>query len=272
MPYVSEWDVKALFNRSIIYIAPLPQGAPWRCRLGCEHDTLRLLLLRSHAGTQSIDQTGVPAGIVSVPIHIDESTSSIKPSPTRTSQHLQRTTKRTITTKYIYSYLNVFQWFTATNQNFRCQINYATQTTSYWSIYTYIKKKKGIRNRRATGSKAEKSSSTHCSSPFVRNNRETTEGKTGSQLVTHCSSTVVWNSRATRSKTEKKLYYAILKHCRLKQSSNGKQDWKPFEYALLDLDQGVQPFFTGGPSVKILDQQFHNQKNNKTQNTSLCYI
>ena len=35
----SEWDVKALFNRSTIYIAPLPEGAPWRCRLGCEHDT-----------------------------------------------------------------------------------------------------------------------------------------------------------------------------------------------------------------------------------------
>ena len=54
MPFVSEWDVKALFNRSTIYIAPLPEGAPWRCRLGCEHDTLRLLLLRPHAGTQPI--------------------------------------------------------------------------------------------------------------------------------------------------------------------------------------------------------------------------
>ena len=42
------------FNRSTIYIAPLPEGAPWRCRLGCEHDTLRLLLLRPHAGTQPI--------------------------------------------------------------------------------------------------------------------------------------------------------------------------------------------------------------------------
>ena len=41
-------------------------------------------------------------------------------------------------------------------KKFRYQINYATQTTIYWSIYTYIKKTKGIRNRRATGSKAEK--------------------------------------------------------------------------------------------------------------------
>ena len=32
----AEQDVKALFNRSIIYIAPLPEGAPWRYRLGCE--------------------------------------------------------------------------------------------------------------------------------------------------------------------------------------------------------------------------------------------
>ena len=50
--FLSEWsDVKALFNRSTIYISPLPEGAPWRCRLGCEHYTLRLLLLRPHAGT-----------------------------------------------------------------------------------------------------------------------------------------------------------------------------------------------------------------------------
>ena len=41
----SERDVKALFNRSTIYIAPLPEGGAWRCRLGCEHDTLRLLPL-----------------------------------------------------------------------------------------------------------------------------------------------------------------------------------------------------------------------------------
>ena len=48
------------FNRSTIYIAPLPEGAPWRCRLGCEHDTLRLLLLRPHAGTQPIRPTCTP--------------------------------------------------------------------------------------------------------------------------------------------------------------------------------------------------------------------
>ena len=48
------------FNRSTIYIAPLPEGAPWRCRLGCEHDTLRLLLLRRHAGTQPIRPTCTP--------------------------------------------------------------------------------------------------------------------------------------------------------------------------------------------------------------------
>ena len=60
MPFVSEWDVKALFNRSTICIGPLPQGAPWRCRLGCEHDTLRLLLLRPHAGTQPIRPTCMP--------------------------------------------------------------------------------------------------------------------------------------------------------------------------------------------------------------------
>ena len=41
-------------------------------------------------------------------------------------------------------------------KNFRCQISYATQTTIYWSIYTSIQKKKGIRSRRPTGSKAEK--------------------------------------------------------------------------------------------------------------------
>ena len=45
------------FNRTTIYIAPLPEGAPWRCRLGCEHDTLRLLLLRPHAGTRPIRPT-----------------------------------------------------------------------------------------------------------------------------------------------------------------------------------------------------------------------
>ena len=55
MSYVSEWDVKAHFNRSTIYIAPLPEGAPWRSRLSCEHDTLRLL--RPHAGTQPIRPT-----------------------------------------------------------------------------------------------------------------------------------------------------------------------------------------------------------------------
>ena len=61
--FVSEWDVKALFNKSTIYIAPLPEGAPWRCRLGCEHDTLRLLLLRPHAGTQPIQNPVLlPAG------------------------------------------------------------------------------------------------------------------------------------------------------------------------------------------------------------------
>ena len=37
--------MSALSNRSTIYTAPLPQGDPWRCRLGCEHDTLR-----PHAG------------------------------------------------------------------------------------------------------------------------------------------------------------------------------------------------------------------------------
>ena len=48
------------FNRSTIYIASLPEGTPWRCRLGCEHDTLRLLLLRPHAGTQPIRPTCTP--------------------------------------------------------------------------------------------------------------------------------------------------------------------------------------------------------------------
>ena len=57
MLYVSEWDVKAHFNRSTIYIAPLSEGAPWWCRLGCEHDTLRLFLSRHHAGTQPIRPT-----------------------------------------------------------------------------------------------------------------------------------------------------------------------------------------------------------------------
>ena len=38
MPYLFEWDMKVLFNRSTIYIAPLSEGAPRRCRLGCEHD------------------------------------------------------------------------------------------------------------------------------------------------------------------------------------------------------------------------------------------
>ena len=60
MPFESEWDVKALFNRSTIYIVPLSEGAPWRCRLGCEHDTLRLLLLRPYAGTQPIRTTCTP--------------------------------------------------------------------------------------------------------------------------------------------------------------------------------------------------------------------
>ena len=44
MPYVSEWGVKAHFSRSTNYIASLNEGVPWRCRLGCEHDTFRLLL------------------------------------------------------------------------------------------------------------------------------------------------------------------------------------------------------------------------------------
>ena len=52
------------FDRSTIYIAPLPEGAPWRCRLGCEHDTLRLLLLRPHAGTQPIRPTCTPVVVV----------------------------------------------------------------------------------------------------------------------------------------------------------------------------------------------------------------
>ena len=51
------------FNRSTTCIAPLPEGAPWRCRLGCEHDTLRLLLLRPHAGTQPIRPTCTPANL-----------------------------------------------------------------------------------------------------------------------------------------------------------------------------------------------------------------
>ena len=41
MPYASEWNVKALFNRSTIYIAPSGEGAPWRRRMDCEHDPLR---------------------------------------------------------------------------------------------------------------------------------------------------------------------------------------------------------------------------------------
>ena len=60
MPYVSEWDVKAFFNRFTIYMAPLPKGAPRRCRLGCEHDTLRLLLLWLHEVTQPIRPTCMP--------------------------------------------------------------------------------------------------------------------------------------------------------------------------------------------------------------------
>ena len=29
---------ESTFNRSTIYIALLPEGAPWQCRLACEHD------------------------------------------------------------------------------------------------------------------------------------------------------------------------------------------------------------------------------------------
>ena len=38
--YVSELDLKAIFNRFTINRAPLPEFAPWRHRLGCEHDTI----------------------------------------------------------------------------------------------------------------------------------------------------------------------------------------------------------------------------------------
>ena len=69
VPHVSEWDVKALFNRSTVYIAPLPEGAPWRCRLGFEHDTLRLLLLPPHAGTQPIRPTIVVVVIIIIIIN-----------------------------------------------------------------------------------------------------------------------------------------------------------------------------------------------------------
>ena len=62
VPHVSEWDVKALFNRSTVYIAPLPKGAPYQCRLGCEHDTLRLLLLRP----QPIRPTCTPGLVVTI--------------------------------------------------------------------------------------------------------------------------------------------------------------------------------------------------------------
>ena len=60
MPYVSERDAKTLFNRSTIYIVLLCKGAPWWCRLGCEHDTLWLLLLQPHAGEQPILPTCTP--------------------------------------------------------------------------------------------------------------------------------------------------------------------------------------------------------------------
>ena len=40
VPYVSKLDLKAIFNRSTINRAPLPEDAPWRYRLGCEHDTI----------------------------------------------------------------------------------------------------------------------------------------------------------------------------------------------------------------------------------------
>ena len=52
--------MKALFNHSNIYIAPQPEGAPWWCRLGCEHDKSRLLPLRPQAGTQPIRPTCRP--------------------------------------------------------------------------------------------------------------------------------------------------------------------------------------------------------------------
>ena len=122
-------------------------------------------------------------------------------------------------------------------KNFRCQINYATQTTIYWSIYTYIKKKKGIRKRRATGSKAEKAR--------VRTAQARTSETVEKQRKARLEANRVRTAQARSSETveqrevrlKKKLDYAILKHCRLKQYSNGKQDWKPLEYALLELDE-----------------------------------
>ena len=39
MPFVSEWDVKALFNRYTIYIASLPEGTPWRAGSRTRHIT-----------------------------------------------------------------------------------------------------------------------------------------------------------------------------------------------------------------------------------------
>ena len=57
MPYVLEQDVEALFDRPTICIALLPEGSPWRRRLGCEHDTLQLLLLPPKAEAQPIRPT-----------------------------------------------------------------------------------------------------------------------------------------------------------------------------------------------------------------------
>ena len=51
-------------------------------------------------------------------------------------------------------YIGSFEMKLQKSQYVHWQINYAIQTTSYWSIYTSTKKEKGIRsfrNRRATG-------------------------------------------------------------------------------------------------------------------------
>ena len=42
---MSELDVKAIFKRSIINIEHPYLDAPWRYMLGCEHDTIRVLLI-----------------------------------------------------------------------------------------------------------------------------------------------------------------------------------------------------------------------------------
>ena len=60
MPYVSEWDVKALFSRSTVYIAPLPEGAHWRCWPGCEYDTLRTVAILTACRTHPIRPTYTP--------------------------------------------------------------------------------------------------------------------------------------------------------------------------------------------------------------------